>query len=75
MQNLLNAHPDLDAVITKDIKRYTYFDEHGNLKEMWERDENGHFIDVTEREHLKEELAKAQEELEKLRRQENGDSK
>ena len=64
----IKAHPE----IAKDyhdldwLNKYVDYDN-GRVKEQWERNSNGVLVNVTEREQLKEELAKAKEELEKLK--------
>ena len=69
MDKILQKHPDLQGFLTSDMKRYRVIDG-DKLIEMWEKDENGHWIDVTERELAKQELAAAVEELEKLNQKE-----
>lgn len=73
MQQLLEKHPDLKYLLNrsdlKHIKRYTITDNDGEIVECWER-KNNYWIDVTEREKLKAEIAKQQEELEKLLKKE-----
>lgn len=71
MEQLLAKHPDLKDIITKNnSKTYKVLAENGKLIEQWEKNEQGHWIDVTEREKLKEQIAAEQEELERLARAE-----
>lgn len=53
------------------LKVYTDYDG-GKLKEKWVRNKDGILVDVTAREKAREELMRAQEELENLRRNNNG---
>lgn len=72
MIDILTKHPSLRDIINNPvINTYTCTDEHNNLVEQWERDENGNWNDVTARELARQELAAAQEELEKLIAKEN----
>lgn len=52
------------------LKTYSDYNE-GKLVEKWERNKDGHLVDVTGREMAREEIARIQEELEELRRKEN----
>ena len=72
MTDILTKHPSLRDIINNPvINTYTCTDEHNSLVEQWERDENGNWNDVTVRELARQELAAAQEELEKLIAKEN----
>ena len=67
MKQLLERHPELENVIKfNDIKIYRVLSEEGKTEECWEKNDEGHFVDVTEREQLKEQIAAEQEELERL---------
>ena len=52
-----DKHPD----VYEGVIRYTDTDEHGSIREAWERDVNGVMVDVTEREKAYQELERAQE--------------
>lgn len=69
MEQLLAKHPDLrqlgDSLNT--LETYRSLDSNGKIAEYWEK-KNGHFVDVTEREKLKEQIAAEQEEIERLNR-------
>lgn len=68
MEQFFDKHPELkELIINNESKRYTQLDAEGNLIEQWELNESGEWIDVTERELLKIEIAKATEELEKFK--------
>ena len=62
---LFNKYPELkwQAPNAKVYKRY---DTAGNLVEMWEKDENGVWKDVTKRELTRQKVEKLQAELAKL---------
>jgi hypothetical protein len=66
MNQLLAKHPELESVDMTGIKTYKILKESGSLQEQWEKNGDGHWIDVTERELLKARIAKEKEELEKL---------
>lgn len=62
-----DKHPD----VIKSIIRFEAVDEYGKIVETWERDSNGVMIETTKRDLLREELIKAQEELQQLKDKEN----
>jgi hypothetical protein len=67
MKDILEKHPDLKDILNKGtLNTYRVLSECGTLLEQWERNKNGHWVDVTEREKLKEKIAAEQEELERL---------
>ena len=71
MKELLERHPDMKESLElyPDGKIYKILDSTypGGIKEYWEKDKNGHWVDQTQREHLKIAIAKEKEELEKLK--------
>lgn len=73
MENLLLKHPDLNDFDITDKKVYKVLDVDGNLVEYWEKNDNGNWIDMTEREKLKEQIAREQQELERLKKKETTD--
>ena len=70
MEQLLAKHPDLKEILINNpaMKSYKVLSTNNKVLEYWEKDKDGHWIDVTEREKLKERIAAEQEEIEKLRR-------
>ena len=67
MEQFFDKHPELKEVVIKNkSKRYIKLDAEGNLLEQWELNEEGEWIDATERELLKIQIAKLQEELEQM---------
>lgn len=77
MEQILAKHPDLRETLTRSpqLKQYRILSEKDVLLEQWEKNNKGHWIDVTEREKLKERIAAEQEELERLRKKEQEDAK
>lgn len=67
----VDAHPEIAERFADEglgwLKVYTDYDG-GKLKEKWERNKDGILVDVTAREKAREELIRAKEELEKMRR-------
>ena len=67
----IQAHPEIAKRYEKEgldwLNVYTDY-ENTRIKERWERNKDGVLVDVSERERAREELARATEELEKLRR-------
>lgn len=66
------AHPELvERFEGKEgldwVNSYTDYKD-GRINERWERNKEGVLVDVTAREKAREELARATEELEKIRR-------
>ena len=55
-------HPD----IYPDVVRYERLNEKDKIIESWERDDNGHMVETTKRDKLREEIIAAQEEISKL---------
>lgn len=74
-QAFADAHPKIAERYAIEglewLKVYTDYDG-GKLKEKWVRNSNGVLVDVTEREKAREELMRAQEELENIRRNDHG---
>ena len=70
MEQILNKHPDLKDVLTRlpQLRTYKLTTENNKLIEQWEKNEEGRWIDVTEREKLKERIAAEQQEIERLRK-------
>ena len=58
-----DKHPD----VIKNIIRFESIDLSGNIVESWERDSNGVMVETTQRDILREELIKAQEELQRIK--------
>lgn len=55
-------HPDIYPLVT----RYERTDRFDKVVESWERGDDGRMHDVTKRDQLRDELRKAQEEINKL---------
>lgn len=70
MKELLQKHPDLEELITTypSLKVYKITDHDDKIVEYWEKNEDGHWVDQTQREKLREQIEAEKEELEKLRR-------
>lgn len=76
MNDLLKKHPELkDTLAFNNAKTYKILSSEDELIEQWEKDVKGHWVDVTGRELLKIEIAKAQEALEDLRIKEKANEK
>ena len=58
-----DKHPD----VIKNIVRFESVDLEGNIVESWERNDNGVMVETTQRDRLREELVKAQEELQRIK--------
>lgn len=58
-----DKHPD----VIKNITRFEATDLEGNIVESWERNESGVMVETTQRDRLREELVKAQEELQRIK--------
>lgn len=68
---LLDKHPELESTLRLyDIKTYRSLSSSGKIREYYEKDDNGVWKNVTRRERLKQEIANAQEELERRKRDE-----
>ena len=68
MEQLLQRHPDLrliDKSTLDQLTTYRSLDRAGKVIEYWEK-QDGKWIDVTEREKLKEQIVAEQEEIERL---------
>lgn len=68
MEQLLQKHPDLrliDKSTLDQLTTYRSLDRAGKIIEYWEK-RDGHWVDVTEREKLKEQIVAEQEEIERL---------
>lgn len=63
-------HPDLDEDILRNMSRYTNRNHTGELFECFEKDENGVWQDVTQKELRKLEIEKLEEELIKMKNKE-----
>ena len=70
MKELLQKHPDLEELITTypSLKVYKITDHDDKIIEYWEKNEDGHWVDQTQREKLREQIEAYKEELEQLRR-------
>lgn len=58
-----DKHPD----VIKNVIRFELTDLSGNIVESWERDKSGVMVETTQRDILREELVKAQEELQQIK--------
>lgn len=69
MKELLQKHPDLEELITTypSLKIYKITDHDDKIVEYWEKNEDGHWVDQTQREKLREQIEAYKEELEQLR--------
>ena len=69
MKELLQKHPDLEELITTypSLKIYKILDSNDKIVEYWEKNADGHWVDQTQREKLREQIEAEKEELEKLR--------
>lgn len=69
MKELLQKHPDLEELITTypSLKVYKITDSNDKIVEYWEKNEDGHWVDQTEREKLREQIEAYKKELEQLR--------
>lgn len=67
MEQLLQQHPSLADTLHKhpDTKRYTRYDDKGNLLECWDKID-GNWYDTTELEQAKRQVAALQEELDRM---------
>ena len=67
MSNLfLEAHPELAEYIGQDwFKVYRRYDDQHEIIEQWQKDENGHWHDVTERVQVEIALQREIADLEK----------
>lgn len=72
MNKLLEKHPDLDALLrcNPETKVYKILTKSGNIKEYWEKDEEGNWTEQTEREKIREQIEIEKEQLEALKRAE-----
>lgn len=68
MKELLQKHPDLEELITTypSLKVYKITDN-DKIVEYWEKNKDGHWVDQTQREKLREQIEADKEELEQLR--------
>ena len=57
--------------IYPDVTRYERTDTDGSIIESWERADDGHMIETTERDKLREEIVAAEEQLAKLEAKNN----
>ena len=73
-QAFADAHPKIAERYAQEglewLNVYTDYEGRG-IKERWERNKDGVLVDVTAREKAREELIRAQEELEDIRRNEH----
>ena len=69
MKELLQKHPDLEELITTypSLKVYKIIDHDDKIVEYWEKNKDGHWVDQTQREKLREQIEAYKEELEQLR--------
>lgn len=64
---LLIKHPELrDLVHEPGMRCFKVLDDRNLVTEQWERDEDGNWVDVTERELARQELQAAQDELARI---------
>lgn len=56
-----DLHPD----VIGDVTKFEKYDTDGNIVEAWERNEEGHMVDVTEKVKLLREIAEAEKALDK----------
>lgn len=63
MEKILTKHPDLKELLPT-CNAYKHLNAVGDILEYWEKDDNGHWIDVTEREITKQELERELKQLE-----------
>lgn len=70
MKELLAKHPDLREIITLNPNMHLYriTDIVGDLQEVWEKDEDGHWHDVTNREKARIAVEKAKAEVLRLQK-------
>ena len=69
MEQILAKHPDLKHIVDKPYsKTYKVLDNNNTVIEQWEKNSDGHWIDVTERVKAEQELLAAKQELDKLSR-------
>ena len=68
MEQLIAKHPDMKNFLRDNPSMQTYkiLRENDSIIEAWEKDENGHWVDVTEREKLKERISREKDEIETL---------
>lgn len=68
MKELLQKHPDLEELITTyPILKVYKITDNDKIVEYWEKNKDGHWVDQTQREKLREEIEADKEELEQLR--------
>lgn len=70
MKELLAKHPYLPNYCNlAEMRAYKTLDEDGNILEYWEN-KDGHWVDCTARKQAEQEVAAAQEQVERLRKAE-----
>lgn len=68
MKELLQKHPDLEELITTyPILKVYKITDNDKIVEYWEKNKDGHWVDQTQREKLREQIEADKEELEQLR--------
>lgn len=67
MEKILAKHPDLREFLPTSTV-YKSFNATGDILEYWEKDDDGHWVDVTEREVAKQELERELKRLELQKR-------
>lgn len=67
MEKILAKHPDLREFLPTSTV-YKSFTATGDILEYWEKDDDGHWVDVTEREVAKQKLERELKQLELQKR-------
>lgn len=67
MEKILAKHPDLREFLPTSTV-YKSLNATGDILEYWEKDDDGHWVDVTEREIAKQELERELKQLELQKR-------
>lgn len=72
MTELIKKHPELKKPLTlyPELKTFKVLRDDGKTEEFWEKNQDGHWVDQTVREQLREKIAEEKEELERLLRAE-----
>lgn len=72
MRDFKELHKDIATEARySNVRAYSSYSESGKLVEAFEKNENGEWIDVTEREQARIRLEEAQEQLNKLKEKED----
>ena len=67
MEKILAKHPDLKEFLPT-CNTYKSFSATGDILEYWEKDDDGHWVDMTDREIAKQQLERELKQLEVLKR-------